>query len=88
LTKAANLSLLTALPSCNSGPGKSCPLDQYAALVAQKNKAAGDFARNCGVSGVVGNGTQAGNGTQTGNGSATASFLRDNALAWEYVVKP
>jgi len=66
------------VPLCQSGPGKSCPLDSYAALIAQKAKAQGTFVQTCGFS----------NSTAAAGKTNTATFLRDNALSWEYVVKP
>jgi len=68
---------LLAVPSCQSGPGKSCPLDSYGALIAQKSKSQGSFVQTCGLS----------NSTAAAK-TNTATFLRDNALSWEYVVKP
>ncbi len=41
------------LPSCQSGPGKSCPMAEYAAYVADKYAAQGNWAENCNVT-VVG----------------------------------
>ncbi|KAL6249076.1 hypothetical protein RBB50_004139 [Rhinocladiella similis] len=33
--------------ACDSGPGRSCPLSQYAEIVAQKQSAAGSFVATC-----------------------------------------
>ena len=66
-----------AVPSCQSGPGKSCPLESYAALIAQKAKSQGSLVQTCGLA----------NSTAAGK-TNIATFLRDNALSWEYVVKP
>lgn len=38
------------VPSCSSGPGRSCPLAEYAALVKQRFDAAGSFGKFCNVS--------------------------------------
>ncbi|KAI4835423.1 putative histidine acid phosphatase [Aureobasidium sp. EXF-8845] len=65
------------VPSCQNGPGKSCPLDSYAALIAQKSKSQGSFVQTCGLA----------NSTTAGK-TNIATFLVDNALSWEYVVKP
>ncbi|TIA69454.1 putative histidine acid phosphatase [Aureobasidium pullulans] len=65
------------VPSCQNGPGKSCPLESYAALIAQKSKSQGSLVQTCGLT------------NSTGAASTnTATFLVDNALSWEYVVKP
>jgi len=66
-----------AVQSCQNGPGKSCPLESYAALIAQKSKSQGSLVQTCGLT------------NSTGAASTnTATFLVDNALSWEYVVKP
>ncbi|KAG9695595.1 phosphoglycerate mutase-like protein, partial [Aureobasidium melanogenum] len=66
------------VPSCQSGPGKSCPLESYVALIAQKSKSQGTFVQTCGLT----------NSTAPAAKTNTATFLIDNALSWEYVVKP
>lgn len=38
---------ITALPDCDSGPGKSCPLEQFAARTKKKGEEAGDFRELC-----------------------------------------
>ncbi|KIJ52658.1 hypothetical protein M422DRAFT_776265 [Sphaerobolus stellatus SS14] len=40
------------ISTCRSGPGSSCPLDQFVAYVKQRGKVAGDFVQKCGLSGV------------------------------------
>ena len=66
------------VPSCQSGPGKSCPLKKYQALVAKKAAAAGDFEVACGINGT----------SVVPVGSDRSTFLTDLTLPWAYVVKP
>jgi acid phosphatase len=40
---------ITELPDCHSGPGRSCPLAEYAARVDRKGLEAGDFRTLCGL---------------------------------------
>lgn len=40
------------IPSCQSGPGLSCPLEEFAEFVAQRGKIVGDFVTVCGLSSV------------------------------------
>lgn len=40
---------ITAIPDCNSGPGKSCPLSQFAARTTKKGEEVGDFRELCGL---------------------------------------
>lgn len=68
-----------AVPSCRSGPGKSCPLDQYAELVVKKRKQYGSFASVCGL--------PDGNVTTAGVDGAV-TFFRDLTLPFMRVVKP
>lgn len=37
------------IPVCSSGPGASCPLDQFTKYVAQRKSVAGDFGERCGL---------------------------------------
>lgn len=37
------------VPSCQNGPGYSCPLDDYAEYVSNKYEASGNWATNCNV---------------------------------------
>ncbi|EAW06805.1 putative histidine acid phosphatase [Aspergillus clavatus NRRL 1] len=67
------------VPSCRSGPGKSCPLDQYAELVVKKRKQYGSFASVCGL--------PDGNVTTAGVDGAV-TFFRDLTLPFMRVVKP
>ena len=69
----------TAIPSCRSGPGSSCPVDQYVQYVAQKRKEYGSFASVCGL--PEKNVTTAG-----ADGSVT--FFTDLTLPFLRVVKP
>lgn len=64
----------TAVSSCQSGPGRSCPLDQYVKLVQAKNAKAGDFVETCGIQNVT--------------GTAETTFFMDDKLEWVRVVKP
>ncbi|TCD67470.1 hypothetical protein EIP91_012331 [Steccherinum ochraceum] len=44
-----------ALPNCTSGPGQTCPLDQFTQMVNGPLQAvAGDFVQRCGLQGVPG----------------------------------
>ena len=61
--------------NCTSGPGQSCPLQQYAQIIAQKQQAAGDFVTICNIN-------------NTAPGTAKTTFFTDLALPFEYVVKP
>ncbi|KAB8271582.1 histidine phosphatase superfamily [Aspergillus minisclerotigenes] len=67
------------IPSCRSGPGRSCPVDQYVQYVAQKRKQYGSFASVCGL--PEKNITTAG-----ADGSVT--FFTDLTLPFLRVVKP
>ncbi|BAE59022.1 unnamed protein product [Aspergillus oryzae RIB40] len=67
------------IPSCRSGPGSSCPVDQYVQYVAQKRKQYGSFASVCGL--PEKNITTAG-----ADGSVT--FFTDLTLPFLRVVKP
>ncbi|KAJ4297570.1 hypothetical protein N0V90_005463 [Kalmusia sp. IMI 367209] len=40
---------ITALPECDSGPGKSCPLEEFAARTRKKGREVGDFRERCGL---------------------------------------
>jgi acid phosphatase len=40
---------ITAFPDCQSGPGKSCPLSQFAARTKRKGEEVGDFRELCGL---------------------------------------
>ncbi|KAF2094679.1 phosphoglycerate mutase-like protein [Rhizodiscina lignyota] len=63
---------------CDSGPGCSCPLNEYAQLVARKQKEAGNFVDVC-----FGAAAHA-----AVNGTAKTTFLTDLALPWERKVVP
>lgn len=41
---------ITALPDCQSGPGSSCPLEEFAERTARKGQHEGDFRRRCELS--------------------------------------
>ncbi|KAI5809992.1 histidine phosphatase superfamily [Peziza echinospora] len=40
---------IVALPGCESGPGKSCPLDQFMEYIAKQGRIGGDFRETCGL---------------------------------------
>jgi acid phosphatase len=40
---------VTALPGCDSGPGRSCPLDMFDDRVRKKGEAVGSFREMCGL---------------------------------------
>lgn len=40
---------IVALPGCDSGPGRSCPLDKFMAHVAKRGQIGGDFRKTCGL---------------------------------------
>lgn len=40
---------ITAIPGCDSGPGKSCPLEQFAARTKKRGEEVGDFKKVCGL---------------------------------------
>lgn len=40
---------ITALPSCNSGPGNSCEMNQFVEYVKQRGDYFGDFGKVCGL---------------------------------------
>lgn len=61
---------------CQSGPGKSCPLADYKALIYQKSRSFGDWQTRCGNS----------NSTRVPN--ARTTFLKDLGLPFMYVVAP
>ncbi|KAL4917720.1 histidine phosphatase superfamily [Aspergillus aurantiobrunneus] len=45
---------MVPLPYCKSGPGFSCPLDEFKSHVARRNVEVGDFGTVCGLDGDVG----------------------------------
>jgi len=63
---------------CQSGPGNSCPLSDYAAFIHAQNEAAGDFVNYCNV-------TAAGHETSVPNG---ASFFTNLGLDYLTFVRP
>jgi acid phosphatase len=40
---------ITAIPDCDSGPGNSCPLAEFAARTKKKGEEVGDFRELCGL---------------------------------------
>ncbi|KAI9823486.1 MAG: acid phosphatase pho5 [Thelocarpon impressellum] len=40
---------VVTMPGCASGPGRSCPLDEFMKLVAERGVQAGDFREVCGL---------------------------------------
>lgn len=63
---------------CQSGPGKSCKLTDYQAMVNKKIAAIAPFTELCGI----------GNSSGTGAGGQSASFLDDPDLPFVYPVSP
>ncbi|KAK3307349.1 histidine acid phosphatase [Chaetomium strumarium] len=65
------------VPSCKNGPGSSCPVSDYAAYIAKKYAAQGDWVRNCNV-------------TLEGAPTAVrgASFFTDLSQPWLQDLKP
>ncbi|KAG6839524.1 hypothetical protein C0991_001881 [Blastosporella zonata] len=51
-----------AIPGCTSGPGSTCPLDQFTSYVKRRASASGDFIQTCGLQNVS-------------NATSVASFL-------------
>ncbi|KAK1141719.1 hypothetical protein N8T08_008817 [Aspergillus melleus] len=66
------------LPSCNSGPGKSCPVEQYASYVSNQRKKYGSFASICGLEEKE---------VSAGDDGAV-TFFQDLTLDYLRVVKP
>ena len=42
---------ITAIPGCDSGPGKSCPLAEFAARTKKRGEEVGNFNKLCGLDG-------------------------------------
>lgn len=40
---------VVALPGCRDGPGESCPLDRFLAIVKRRGEEVGDFREVCGL---------------------------------------
>lgn len=40
---------ITALPDCATGPGSSCPLEEFATRTKKKGHAVGNFKEKCGL---------------------------------------
>ena len=40
---------IVPIPGCENGPGRSCPLDQFAARVKDRGEEVGDFRTICGL---------------------------------------
>ena len=40
---------IVAIPDCTSGPGSSCPLEDFLALVRRRGEEIGDFKELCGL---------------------------------------
>ncbi|PLB44439.1 phosphoglycerate mutase-like protein [Aspergillus steynii IBT 23096] len=66
------------LPSCHSGRGKSCPVDQYASYVSSQREKFGSFAEICGLKDED---------VSTGRDGAV-TFFRDLGVGYLRVVKP
>ena len=63
--------------SCQSGPGRSCRLQQYQAYVGNKLAAAGDFVKNCNIS-----------NSSVASGTEKTTFLTDTELPFEVLIEP
>lgn len=64
------------VPSCQSGPGRSCPLDEYVAYVHNKVAQEGDWMANCNVT------------DPEAPGKAGANFFTDLTLNSLEIVRP
>lgn len=62
--------------NCQSGPGRSCPLEKYRELIDSKSEAFGDWQQQCG------------NDNSTRVPNAKTTFLKDIGLPFMYAVKP
>jgi acid phosphatase len=40
---------IVAIPHCESGPGHSCPLEEFLGIIEQKVAKAGNFKQKCGL---------------------------------------
>ena len=69
---------MIALPFCHSGPGKSCPVDQYAKYVSAQRKKYGSFADVCGLA----------DGEVSAGKNGAVTFFTDLGLDYLRVVKP
>jgi acid phosphatase len=58
---------------CTSGPGSSCPLEQYQSIIKGKLAEAGDFNKLCNTTGFA--------------SEPKATFFMDNTLPYQVVVK-
>ncbi|KAJ4303471.1 hypothetical protein N0V90_002366 [Kalmusia sp. IMI 367209] len=61
---------------CSSGPGSSCPLSQYQALVKSKLAAAGSFTKMCNAT------------NEAFAGEPRSTFFMDSTLSFARIVKP
>ncbi|KAH9999148.1 phosphoglycerate mutase-like protein [Xylariaceae sp. FL0662B] len=66
------------VPSCNSGPGSSCPLDDYVKYVAEKYAAEGNWITNCNATVVE----------DTPTTVKGASFFTDLSSPWVRRIAP
>jgi acid phosphatase len=41
---------IVKIPHCSTGPGSSCPLEQFIDLVSRRGEESGDFRKKCGLS--------------------------------------
>ena len=64
--------------TCQDGPGRSCALSKYQALIAEKSAVFGDFEEACGIA----------NSSVVPIGQDKTTFLTNLGLPFEYVVKP
>lgn len=61
---------------CTSGPGSSCPLEQYRALVQSKLAVAGSFTKMCNTT------------NEDFASEPKATFFMDNTVPWGNIIKP
>ncbi|CAO2651363.1 Nn.00g039330.m01.CDS01 [Neocucurbitaria sp. VM-36] len=61
---------------CTSGPGSSCPLSQYQAIIKGKRAKAGSFTNMCNVT------------NPSFSSEPSATFFMDNTLSYATVIKP
>jgi acid phosphatase len=59
---------------CTSGPGSSCPLEEYQSIIKGKLAEAGDFNKLCNTTGQA--------------STPKATFFMDNTLPYQVIVKP
>ncbi|KAF5350314.1 hypothetical protein D9758_012812 [Tetrapyrgos nigripes] len=77
------------IPTCHSGPGASCPLEQFVGYVNRERKeASGDFVQRCGLEGVEGAVSDVRFLTTTGDGDMLLVDLRGTDLEPSQIPPP